>query len=80
MEQTQKNKTAKPYSPEFREGAVRQAVEHRDEYRSEVACADGDCRQIGLFAGQSSCLGPSGLCARCDDDLLDCGADQIRVV
>ena len=37
MEQTQKKKTAKPYSPEFRERAVRFAMEHRDEYQSEAA-------------------------------------------
>ena len=37
MEQTQKKKTAKPYSPEFRERAVRLAMEHRDEYQSEAA-------------------------------------------
>ena len=43
MEQTQKKKTAKPYSPEFRERAVRLAMEHRDE--SERSCgADGDRR------------------------------------
>jgi hypothetical protein len=29
MEQTQKKKTAKPYSLEFRERAVRLAMEHR---------------------------------------------------
>ena len=37
MEQTQKKKTAKPYSPEFRERAVRLVMEHRDEYQSEAA-------------------------------------------
>ena len=58
MEQTQKKKTAKPYSPEFRERAVRLVMEHRDEYRREAARADGDCRQIGLFAGQPIRFGP----------------------
>ena len=37
MEQTQTKTTAKPYSPEFRERAVRLAMEHRDEYQSEAA-------------------------------------------
>ena len=37
MEQTQKKMTSKPYSPEFRERAVRLAMEHRDDYQSEAA-------------------------------------------
>jgi hypothetical protein len=37
MEQTSKKRTAKPYSAEFRERAVRLAMEHRDEYQSEAA-------------------------------------------
>jgi len=37
MEQTSKKKTSKPYSPEFRERAVRLLMEHRDEYQSEAA-------------------------------------------
>jgi transposase-like protein len=32
MEQTSNKKTSKPYSPEFRERAMRLAMEHRDEY------------------------------------------------
>jgi len=36
VEQKQK-KTSKPYSPEFRERAVRLFMEHRDEYQSEAA-------------------------------------------
>jgi len=36
VEQKQK-KTSKPYSPEFRERAVRLVMEHRDEYQSEAA-------------------------------------------
>jgi len=60
MEQTQKKNTSKPYSPEFRERAVRLLMEHRDAYQSDAARADGDRRQIGLFAGQSSRLVPSG--------------------
>ena len=36
MDQTQK-KTSKPYSPEFRERAVRLVAEHRGEYRSDAA-------------------------------------------
>jgi len=35
MEQTPKNKASKPYSPAFRERAVRLAMEQRDEYQSE---------------------------------------------
>ena len=42
MEQTSKKKTSKPYSPEFRERAVRLAMEHRDEYQCEAARADRD--------------------------------------
>jgi transposase len=47
MEQTQKKNTAKPYSPEFREHAVRLVMEHRDEYQSEAAAltAIGQARQ-----------------------------------
>ena len=52
MERTQKKKTAKPCSPEFRARAVRLLMEHRDDYQSEAARADGDRGQIGLFAGQ----------------------------
>jgi transposase len=37
MEHAQKKKTSKPYSPEFRERAVRLLFEHRDEYQSEAA-------------------------------------------
>ena len=36
MEQTSKKKTSKPFSPEFRERAVRLVMEHREEYRSEA--------------------------------------------
>jgi transposase len=42
MEHAQKKKTSKPYSPEFRERAVRLLLKHRDEYQSEVARAGGD--------------------------------------
>ena len=44
MEQKQR-KTSEPYSPEFRERAVRRLMEPRDEYQSEAA-ADGDRGQI----------------------------------
>jgi len=37
MEQTQKKNTTKPYSPKFRERAVRLLMEHRDDYHSEAA-------------------------------------------
>ena len=44
MEQTQKKKSSKPYSPDFRERAVWLLTEHRDEYQSEAARAYGDRR------------------------------------
>ena len=47
MEQTQKKKTAKPYSPEFRERAVRLAIEHRDEYQSEAAALTAIAGKLG---------------------------------
>jgi transposase len=37
IEQTSKKRTSKPFSPEFRERAVRLVMEHRDEYQSEAA-------------------------------------------
>ena len=37
MEQNQKKETLKPYSPEFRERAVRLVMEHRDHSQSEAA-------------------------------------------
>ena len=46
MEQTQM-KTAKPYSPEFRERAVRLAMEHRDEYPSESAALTAIAGKLG---------------------------------
>ena len=47
MEQTQKKNTSKPYSPEFREGAVRLVMEHRDEYRSEAAALVAIAGKLG---------------------------------
>ena len=47
MEQTQKKKTAKPYSPEFRECAVRLVMEHRDEYQSEAAALTAIAGKLG---------------------------------
>ena len=47
MEQTHKKKTAKPYSPEFRERAVRLAMEHRDEYQSEAAALTAIAGKLG---------------------------------
>ena len=47
MEQTQKKKTAKPYSPEFRERAVRLVMEHRDEYQSEAAALTAIAGKLG---------------------------------
>ena len=47
MEQTLKKKTSKPYSPEFRERAVRLALEHRDEYQSEAAALTAIAGKLG---------------------------------
>ena len=47
MEQTQKKKFAKPYSPEFRERAVRLAMEHRDEYQSKAAALTAIADKLG---------------------------------
>ena len=47
MEQTQKKKTAKPYSPEFRERVVRLAMEHRNEYQSEAAALTAIAGKLG---------------------------------
>ncbi len=47
MEQIHKKKTSKPYSPEFRERAVRLAMEHRDEYQSEAAALTTIAGKLG---------------------------------
>jgi transposase len=47
MDQTQKKKTAEPYSPEFRERAVRLVMEHRDEYQSEAAALTAIAGKLG---------------------------------
>ena len=47
MEQTSKKKTSKPYSPEFRERAVRLAMEHRDAYPSEAAALTAIASKLG---------------------------------
>ena len=47
MEQTQKKTTAKPYSPEFRERAVRLAMEHRDDYQTEAAALTAIAGKLG---------------------------------
>jgi transposase len=47
MEQTHKKKTSKPYSPEFRERAVRLVMEHRDEYQSEAAALTAIAGKLG---------------------------------
>ncbi len=46
MEQNQK-KTSKPFSPEFRERAVRLVMEHRDDYQSESAALTAIARKLG---------------------------------
>ena len=50
MEQAQKKATAKPYSPQVREPAVRLAVEHRDADQSQAAALTAG--KIGVCAGQ----------------------------
>ena len=47
MDQNQKKKTSKPYSPEFRERAVRLAMEHRDDYQSEAAALTAVSGKLG---------------------------------
>ena len=47
MERTHRKKTAKPYSPEFRERAVRLAMEHRDDYQSEAAALTAIAGKLG---------------------------------
>lgn len=47
MEQTSKKKTSRPYSPEFRERAVRLAMEHSDEYQSEAAALTAIAGKLG---------------------------------
>ena len=47
MEQTQKKKTSKPYSPEFRERAVRLVMEHRNDYQSEAAALSAIAGKLG---------------------------------
>ena len=47
MEHAQKKKTSKPYSPEFRERAVRLLLEHRDEYQSEAAALTAIASKLG---------------------------------
>jgi transposase len=53
MEQTSKKRISKPFSPEFRERAVRLAMEHFDEYQSEAAA-------LMAIAGKFGCS-PDGL-------------------
>jgi transposase len=40
-------KTSKPYSPEFRERAVRLLLEHSDEYQSEAAALTAIAGKLG---------------------------------
>jgi transposase len=47
MEHAQKKKTSKPYSPEFRERAVRLLLEHRDEHQSEAAALTEITSKLG---------------------------------
>ena len=47
MEHAQKKTTSKPYSPEFRERAVRLALEHRDDYQSEAAALTAIAGKLG---------------------------------
>ena len=61
----ERKKTTKPYSPEFRERAVRLAMEHRDEYRSEAAA-------LVAIAGKLGCS-PDGLGVRARQGQRDGG-------
>ena len=47
MEHAQKKKTSKPYSPEFRERAVRLVMEHLDDYQSEAAALTAIAGKLG---------------------------------
>ena len=47
MEHVQKRKTSKPYSPEFRERAVRLLLEHRDKYQREAAALTAIAGKLG---------------------------------
>ena len=47
MEHAQKKKTSKPYSPEFRERAVRLVMEHRNDYQSEAAALTAIAGKLG---------------------------------
>jgi transposase len=47
MEQKQKKKTSEPYSPEFRQRAVRLVMEHRDDYQSEAAALTAIAGKLG---------------------------------
>jgi len=60
MEQTQKKKTSKPYSPEFRERAVRLLMEHCDEYQSEAAALMAIAGKSGCSPDSRSVLGSPG--------------------
>ncbi len=51
MEHAQKKKTSKPYSPGFRERAVRLAMEHSDEYQSEAAALTAIAGKLGCSPG-----------------------------
>ena len=47
MEHAQKKKTSKPYSPEFRERAVRLVMENLDDYQSEAAALTAIAGKLG---------------------------------
>ena len=79
MEHAQKKKTSKPYSPEFRERAVRLLLEHRDEYQIEAAA-------LTAIAGKLGCS-PDSLRVWARQAQRDCGerpgqttADRARML
>ena len=43
----EQKKTSKPYSPDFRERAVRLLMEYRDDYRSEAAALTAIAGKLG---------------------------------
>ena len=62
MERTQTMKISKPFSPAFREGAVRLAMEHRDGDQSEAAALTAIAGKLGCSPDSRSVLGRHGQC------------------
>jgi transposase len=56
MELTSKKKIATEYTPEFRERAVRLAMEHRDAYQSAAAALTAIAGKLGCLPDSRSIL------------------------